>query len=107
MPEALQAAVFGNVGTLICFTVGPTDSEFLEKEFEPVFLENDLITLGRYEMYLKLQIDDTQSQPFSAMSLSPATDSANNHDRAVAASRSKYGRNVENVEKIIKKWTET
>ena len=107
MPEAVQAAVFGNVGTLICFTVGPTDSEFLEKEFEPVFMANDLITLGRYEMYLKLQIDDTQSQPFSARSLPPTANPTNMHDRAVAASREKYGRLVENVEKIIKKWSET
>ncbi|OGY26645.1 MAG: hypothetical protein A2Z24_03045 [Candidatus Woykebacteria bacterium RBG_16_44_10] len=107
MPEAVQAAVFGNVGTLICFTVGPTDSEFLEKEFEPVFTANDLITLGRYEMYLKLQIDDTQSQPFSARSLPPTANPTNTHDRAVAASREKYGRQVENVEKIIKKWSET
>ncbi|OGY27064.1 MAG: hypothetical protein A2Z11_00955 [Candidatus Woykebacteria bacterium RBG_16_43_9] len=107
MPESVKDAVFGNIGTLVCFTVGPTDAHFLEREFTPVFLENDLINLGRYEMYLKLQIDDTQSHPFSAISLSPATDSANNHDRAVAASRSKYGRDVENVEKIIKKWTET
>src|SRR3990167_4005063 len=107
MPGAVQAAVFGNVGTLICFTVGPTDSEFLEKEFEPVFMANDLITLGRYEMYLKLQIDETQSQPFSARSLPPMANPTNMHDRAVASSREKYGRLVENVEKIIKKLSET
>ncbi|MEX0621533.1 MAG: type IV secretion system DNA-binding domain-containing protein [Candidatus Woykebacteria bacterium] len=107
MPETVKEAVFGNIGTLICFTVGPTDARFLEREFTPVFLENDLITLGRYEMYLKLQIDDTQSQPFSAVSLAPATDATNTKERAISASRTKYGRGVENVEKIIKKWIET
>jgi len=107
MPEAVKDAVFGNIGTLICFTVGPTDAHFLEREFEPVFMQNDLINLGRYEMYLKLQIDDTQSQPYSAVSLPPSTDSVNTKDRAISASRSRYGRSVENVEKIIKKWTET
>ena len=107
MPESVKDAVFGNIGTLVCFTVGPTDAHFLEREFEPIFTENDLINLGRYEMYLKLQIEDTQSQPFSAVSLPPAVDSINIRERAIAASRAKYGRAVEGVEKIIKKWTET
>ncbi len=107
MPEAVRDAVFGNIGTLACFTIGPTDAHFLEREFEPVFLQNDLINLGRYEMYLKLQVDDAQSQPFSARSLPPATDAINLRERAVAASRAKYGRPVERVEKIIKKWAET
>ena len=107
MPEAVKDAVFGNIGTLICFTVGPTDAHFLEREFEPVFTQNDLINLGRYEMYLKLQIDDTQSHPFSAVSLPPSSDAVHTKDRAISASRTKYSRNVENVEKIIKKWTET
>ena len=107
MPEAVKEAIFGNIGTLICFTVGPTDAEFLEKEFEPVFTANDLITLGRYEMYLKLQIDDTQSRPFSARSLPPAAEATNMRERSISASRAKFGRSVENVEKIIKKWSET
>jgi hypothetical protein len=107
MPETVKDAVFGNIGTLICFTVGPTDAHFLEREFSPTFLENDLINLGRYEMYLKLQVDDTQSQPFSSRSLPPAVSGTSIRDRAIAASREKYGRPVERVEKIIKKWTET
>ena len=107
MPDAVKDAVFGNIGTLICFTIGPTDAHFLEREFEPVFLQNDLINLGRFEMYLKLQVDDTQSQPFSARSLPPAQDATNLRERAISASRSKYGRPVERVEKMIKKWSET
>jgi len=107
MPEAVRDAVFGNIGTLICFTIGPTDAHFLEREFEPVFLQNDLINLGRYEMYLKLQVDDTQSPPFSSRSLPPATSATGLRERSVAASRTKYGRPVERVEKIIKKWSET
>lgn len=108
MPKPVQDAVFGNVGTLICFTVGPNDARFLEREFTPVFLENDLINLGRYEMYLKLQIDDTQSSPFSARSLPPIEVPATNvKEAAITISRNKYGRPVERVEKIIKKWTET
>ena len=87
MPETVRDAVFGNIGTLVCFTIGPTDAHFLEREFDPTFLENDLINLGRFEMYLKLQVDDTQTKPFSARSLSPATDSTNLRGRAVSLSQ--------------------
>src|SRR5581483_11730415 len=35
--EKIRAAIFGNVGTIICFRVGAVDAEIMEKEFEPVF----------------------------------------------------------------------
>ncbi|HEY4694739.1 MAG TPA: type IV secretion system DNA-binding domain-containing protein [Candidatus Nanoarchaeia archaeon] len=107
MPLPVKDAIFGNVGTFICFGVGNQDAAFLEKEFTPTFLANDFINLGRYEMYLKLQIDDMASTPFSAVSLPPFTDVTGVSQRAVAASRAKYSREVEKVEKLIKKWSET
>jgi DNA helicase HerA-like ATPase len=61
-----QAAIFGNVGTLISFRVGNVDAEILATEFHPVFNTNDLINLQKFEMYLKLSIDGTSSKPFSA-----------------------------------------
>ncbi len=107
MPLEVKDAIFGNVGTLICFGVGNQDAHFLEREFTPTFLENDFINLGRYEMYLKLQIDDMASKPFSAVSLPPFKDATNLSQRAIAASRGKYSKEVDKVEKLIKKWTET
>lgn len=64
--EDIRSAIFGNVGTLICFRVGATDAEFLEKEFEPVFDRNDLIKLPKFGMYLKLMIEGVTSEGFSA-----------------------------------------
>lgn len=107
MPEQVREAVFGNIGTLVCFTVGPTDAVYLEKEFTPTFLAPDLIGLGRHEMYIKLQIEDMMSQPFSARSLPPMGDYLGTRERAVKASRDKYARPVDYVEKLIRKWTET
>ena len=66
--ERVQAVIFGNVGTLICFRVGATDATFLTKEFYPVFTEDDFMHLPRYAMYLKLMIDGTISEAFSANS---------------------------------------
>lgn len=107
MPEAVRDAIFGNVGTMITFAVGNQDAHFLEREFSPVFLENDFVNLGRFEMYLRLQVDDMGSLPFSAVSNAPYTDMTHLSQQAVAISRSKFGKEVEKVEKQIKKWTET
>lgn len=67
----VRDAVFGNVGTIIAFRVGGADAEFLEKEFLPEFTENDLVNLGRANVYIKLMIDGVASSPFSAETLPP------------------------------------
>jgi len=69
LDERIRAAIFGNVGTVISFSVGAKDASYLEKEFYPVFNMEDLIRLQKFEMYLKLMIDGTTSLPFSASSI--------------------------------------
>ena len=71
----VRDAVFGNVGTIISFRVGAADAEFLEKEFMPEFLENDLVNLAKANIYIKLMIDGVASRPFSA-SHAPAAEFA-------------------------------
>lgn len=69
LDERVRASIFGNVGTMIAFRVGAPDAEVLAKEFYPVFIQDDFVHLPRYTMYLKLMIDGTASQPFSAVTL--------------------------------------
>jgi DNA helicase HerA-like ATPase len=66
LQEDVRTAVFGNVGTLICFRVGATDAEILEKEFEPEFNKSDLIKLPKFDTCIKLMINGVTSQPFSS-----------------------------------------
>ena len=48
MSDEVREAVFGNIGTLMCFRVGAEDAEFLEKEFTPEFMAADLVNqIGR------------------------------------------------------------
>lgn len=47
------------------------DAEYLEKEFFPIINKEDFVNLPKYLMYLKLMIDGTTSNPFSAISLPP------------------------------------
>ena len=91
-PESTKVrdAIFGNVGTIVCFRVGAADAYFLLKEFEPHFTEEDLVNLDKYEIYLKLLINGVASKPFSASTL-PAFEevekSLKNMDKVIKVSR--------------------
>ena len=67
----IQHAVLGNAATLISFRLGAKDAPLLAREFEPKFETVDLLNLPNYHIYLKLMIDGTPSQPFSATTLTP------------------------------------
>jgi hypothetical protein len=69
--ESLRNAVFENVGTLICFRVGPESARLLAPQFAPKLSKEDLMNLGRYSIYLRLMIDGMPSRPFSARTFPP------------------------------------
>ncbi|MDP1709885.1 MAG: type IV secretion system DNA-binding domain-containing protein, partial [Candidatus Komeilibacteria bacterium] len=83
LEEEVQAAVFGNVGTLVCFRVGAADAEALTPEFDPYFTEIDLVNLGKYDVYMKLMIDGIASQPFSATTLPPLGGEVDNKEKII------------------------
>ncbi len=103
---AVRDAVFGNVGTMISFRVGASDAESLELEFTPEFLQNDLINLPNYNIYIKLMIDGVTSRPFSAQTLAPApVDRANpRRNEIIAISRRNYSRSRIDAEREITNW---
>lgn len=105
LDEKVQAAVFGNVGTIICFRVGAGDSEFLAKEFTPVFEETDLVNLTKYDIYLKLMIDGVASEPFSATGLPPVGNPDNLDEKIIGVSRERYAKPRNVVEDKISRWS--
>ena len=106
LPEEMRDAVFGNVGTIISFALGAPDAKVLAPEFAPVFEENDLITLDKYNIYVKLMIEGMTSQPFSGVTLPPPDDPTGNARQVAELSREKYGRPAAEVEAKIRRWTE-
>lgn len=104
--EKVKPAVFGNVGTLIVFRVGATDAEELVKEFTPVFTEEDLVNLAKYEFYIKLMIDGVASNPFSARGLPPLSEmeKTGNKEKVIKVSRERYARQKAMVEDKITRW---
>ncbi|MBU2235765.1 type IV secretion system DNA-binding domain-containing protein [Patescibacteria group bacterium] len=103
--DVVKAAVFGNVGTIVCFRVGAEDAEFLEKEFEPYFLLNDLVNLPKYNVYMKLMIDGIASAPFSATILPPIQGETGNLEKIITSSRERYARPLKVVEEKILRWS--
>src|SRR3989338_4390520 len=104
MEENVRDAVFGNVGTLICFRVGPFDAEVLETVFEPTFTPEDLVGLGIGQIYLTLMIDGVGSKPFSAETIPPIeTPAVSYRDDCVRNSRARYSRPRAEMEALISK----
>ncbi|HSX48616.1 MAG TPA: DUF87 domain-containing protein [Candidatus Nanoarchaeia archaeon] len=69
MPDTVKDAVFGNVGSMITFRVGATDSTYLGKYFEPVFLGPDLVNLNNQHVFISMSIDGEKTLPFSGTTL--------------------------------------
>lgn len=107
MEDEVRDAIFGNVGTLITFRIGAEDAEMFEKEFAPVFITDDLVNLGAYQVYLKLMIDGLASKPFSAKTLPPLELPAVSYREEIIENSRKIfaGRRAE-IEENIKKWQE-
>jgi DNA helicase HerA-like ATPase len=68
-PET-RSAILGNAQTIICFRLGLNDAKTMEREFYPVFKYDDFVSLSKYNIYIKLLIDGTESKGFSAVTMS-------------------------------------
>jgi CxxC-x17-CxxC domain-containing protein len=108
LSETVAAAVFGNVGTLVVFRVGAADAEALVKEFSPIFTEEDLVNLPKFNFCLKLMIDGVASNPFSARGLPPLPSGEKTHNETAVISytRDHYAGSREDVERAIATWHE-
>lgn len=104
-PEYVRPAVFGNVGTLVIFRVGGADATFLEPEFTPTFLPEDLVNLTKFEMYLKLMIDGVASAPFSARTFPPIATLYPHRDKVIRISRERYAQPRAIIEEKVLRWT--
>jgi hypothetical protein len=107
MNTGVRDAIFGNVGTIITFCVGAGDAEFLEKEFEPYYMQNDLVNIPNFNIYVKLMIDGFSSHPFSAQTLPrPKPLEVAVREEIIEVARRNYGTPRKFVEeKIAEEWS--
>ncbi|MDD5043227.1 MAG: type IV secretion system DNA-binding domain-containing protein [Patescibacteria group bacterium] len=97
----IRDAIFGNVGTKVCFRIGVEDAEHMVKEFAPIFSVRDFLNIPKYNAYAKLLIDNANPPPFNMATIS--LDEIARADAELAKnirelSRLKYGRSRKVVE---------
>jgi hypothetical protein len=88
--EEIQKAIFGNIGTMISFVVGATDAAILEREYGGLFTAEDMVSLGKFAILLKMTIDDLTSLPFEATSLPLPAIVNNNLDKIIKVNLERY-----------------
>lgn len=102
LDDKIREAVFGNVGTMLCFRVGAKDAEFLVKYFEPVFDQSDLINIDNFNAIIKLLIKDYTSRPFNIKIPSREVGDVQQAALIRDLSRLKYGADRLEVEAAIR-----
>ena len=109
MPDEVRDAVFGNVGTSLCFQVGFDDAEYFSNQFSEEVLPNDIVSLPKYNCYTKLMIDGMPSKTFSLTTLPPPEFEAEEgrREKIVRLSRERYCTPREVVEDKILRWAES
>lgn len=92
LDETIQKAIFGNAGTIISFVTGAGDALLLQQEYAGLYTQNDLVSLGKHEIVLKLSIDGMSSRPFPAKTLPLPNLKNDNRETVIRLSKERYGR---------------
>jgi len=101
LKESIRDAVFGNVGSMAIFRVGADDAQFVVKQFEPIFSQQDLLNIDNFNAYLKLLINNQTSLPFNVRCNPPAHSNPDVAEKIKELSRLKHGREKAVVDKEI------
>ena len=105
LKDSIKDAVFGNVGSLVTFRIGPDDAEFMKNKFEPVFSPQDLMNIDNLNAYVNLLVNGQTTRPFNIKLETERVFGAGSPqliEYLKALSRYKYARVREDVENEIK-----
>jgi len=101
LDEDIKNAVFGNVGSMATFRVGPDDSQFLEHQYAPTFESADLMNVPNRNAYMRVLADGTPTRPFSMATMAPPEVSSETAARIIEKSYARYARSRAEVEEEI------
>lgn len=101
LDEETRKAIFGNVGSMLVFRVGPDDAKYLITEFGSVFDEEDLVNIDNYNAALRLLINGETSKPFNIATYPPQKGNLEVARLIKEYSRAKYGRDRAKVEEEL------
>jgi len=107
MPEEVRDAVFGNVGSVLAFQLGFDDAEYISQQFGEEVLPPDLVSLSKYNAYMRLLVEGMPTKTFSLVTL-PSPAPARDNDiisKVVKVSRERYSGKVSEINDKIKRWS--
>lgn len=102
MGEPVRDAVFGNVGTIVCFRISPDDAPFLQKYFEPQFEAGDLIQQHNRHFVTTMTIGGEKAPAYSAKTLNIPQTPGDFTAQIIEHTRGHYTRNRADVEEMIR-----
>ena len=88
--DDVRKAVFGNVGTVVSFRIGPEDASAMKIFFEPTFSEQDLVNIENFNAYTRLMINGKMSQAFNFALPKPVKPEEPLREEIIGLSRQKY-----------------
>ncbi len=105
LKEGIRDAVFGNVGSIASFRIGPDDAEFMKNKFEPIFNAQDIMNIDNLNAYVNLLVGGQTAMPFNIKLETERVFGAGNPEMTTylkQLSRSKFARHRQEVEDEIK-----
>ncbi len=88
----MQKAIFGNCGSMASFVMGADDAAVFQREFGGMYTQDDLVSLGRYQIVNKIAIENIISKPFPADTLPLAMSRNQNREKVIRVSRERYAK---------------
>lgn len=101
LDEGIKDAVFGNVGSVAAFRVGPEDAQFLETQFQPEFTVGDLMNTPNRTAVVKLLADGVPTFPFTINTVAPPETNQVIVQQLIEASYQRYGKDRAEIEEDI------
>lgn len=102
--DEIRKAVFGNVGSIVSFRVGPNDACFLEQEFGNGYGANKFMELPNHQVCVKILENGQYGVPFTGTTLPPLQFKNGRKGANLLRSREKYASSRTDVERKIKQW---
>jgi len=97
----IKDAVFGNVGSMAAFRVGPDDAQFLEPQFNPPFTANDLMNVPNRNAFVRMLADGSPTPPFSLGTMKPVEPDLERVQMMIEQSFARHGRPRAEIEAEI------
>lgn len=99
----LKDAIFGNVGSMMSYKIGPEDAKLMEEQFAPTYAVQDFVNMDKFNAAMRLSVDGQPSAPFSLDVPRPWLEKGNPviGDTLKEFSRLRFAREREFVEKDI------